>query len=80
MGSINKSVKWLIYRLLKEKGELSLKEIIKYIQLERDGVHVAHIRGVLNSDIKKGSKFFSRVKRGFYTIKEYKITEYDLVG
>jgi hypothetical protein len=68
MRTIKKSVKQLIIALLKEKGAMSLQDIVNYVISERETINPAHIRGVLNSDIKSGGKFFKRVTRGQYDI------------
>jgi len=67
MGTIKKSVKQMVVNFLKEKGSSNLKSIINYVLSERE-VHAAHVRGVLNDDIRKGSKFFTRDSRGVYSL------------
>ena len=67
MGTIQKSVKQMVVNFLKEKGSSNLKNIINYILSERE-VHPAHVRGVLNDDIRKGGRFFWRDSRGVYSL------------
>jgi hypothetical protein len=63
---INKSVKQLVIELLRQKGAMALKDIYNDIRSERENVHEAHVRGVLNKDIQTGGKYFQRVGRGKY--------------
>ena len=65
---IKKSVKQLMIELLRVKGSMFLKDIYINIHSERESVHEAHVRGVLNRDIKNGSKYFQRVERGKYAL------------
>lgn len=63
---IKKSVKMLMIELLKVNGPMLLKDIYTNVRSERENVHEAHVRGVLNRDIKTGGKYFQRVERGKY--------------
>ena len=65
---INKSVKQLVIELLRQKGAMSLKDIYNDIRSDRENVHEAHVRGVLNKDISTGGKYFQRVGRGKYDL------------
>lgn len=75
MGVIKKSVKQMILVYLKEKGQSTLKDITNYILSERTEIKSSHVRGVLNEDIRKGSKFFTRNSRGIYSLSNNISTE-----
>ena len=68
MGTVKKSVKQMILAYLKEKGESSLQDITNYVLSERTEIKSSHVRGVLNDDVRKGSKFFTRSGRGVYSL------------
>lgn len=75
MGTVKKSVKQMILAYLKEKGESSLQDITGYVLSERTEIKSSHVRGVLNDDVRKGSKFFTRSGRGVYSLSVTKSEE-----
>ena len=70
MKTIKKSVKQIIMDLLRENGEMPLKDISDAVNGAREGLHPSHVRGVLNRDIKNGSKIFKRAGRGKYALQD----------
>lgn len=69
MGTIKRSVKQIMITVMKVSGnEMSLKDLSTAVNSEREDVHPSHVRGVLNRDIKLGSKTFTRTSRGRYIL------------
>lgn len=69
MRTINRSIKQiLISTMMRNKKEMSIKELSIAVNNEREDINPSHIRGVLNRDIKNGSKTFTRTSRDRYIL------------